>query len=108
MKWKVGKSKIHGNGVFAAKDVEKNEDLGLAIPMVKDTSQHRMFQRNTFGLLINDSDSPNVKVVKKDDGWHFVSVRPIKEDEEIVVQYQDYLDKVDLESFIAGKRVSVI
>jgi hypothetical protein len=108
MKWKVAKSKIHGNGIFAAADIGKNEDIGVSIPMLEDTQNERKFQRNTFGLLINDSLKPNVKCVKQGNNWHFVSLRPIAEDEEIVVNYQDYIDKIDLESFIAGKRVSVI
>ncbi len=108
MKWKVAKSKIHGNGVFAAINIKKGEDVGVAMPMVKDTERERKFQRNTFGLLINDSTKPNVKCVKVGNDWHFISLRPIAENEEIVVNYQDYIEKIDLESFIAGKRVSVV
>jgi hypothetical protein len=108
MKWYIGKSKIHGNGTFCAKDVPKNTDLGLSIPINSETSISKIFFRNTFGLLVNDSKIPNAKTVRMDDGWHFVSTKPIKKDEEILVDYDEYIDKVDLESFISGKRVSVV
>jgi hypothetical protein len=108
MKWKVGKSKIHGNGIFATQDLQPNEDLGAAIPMIKDSSDHRLFQRNTLGLLINDSKDPNVKCSKVGTDWHFITTKSIPKDDEIVIQYQEYMDKLDLESFMSQKRISVV
>lgn len=108
MKWKVGKSKVHGNGVFAAQDLNRGEDVGVSIPMIKDTETERIFQRNTFGLLINDSSTPNVRCMKIEGDWHFVAITPIQEGDELLVDYNDYGDKVELESFIAGKRVAVV
>lgn len=108
MKWCIKKSKIHGNGTFCVEDVPEKTDMGLSIPLTSETEDGKVFFRNTFGLLINDSKTPNVKTHKMNDGWHFVSIRPIKKDEEIIVDYDEYSDKVDLESFISGKKVSVI
>ena len=108
MKWCIKKSSIHGNGTFCTEDVSKQTDLGLSIPISFENETSKTFYRNTFGLLINDSKTPNVKTVKMNDGWHFVSIKPIKKDEEILVDYDEYADKVDLESFISGKKVAVI
>jgi hypothetical protein len=108
MKWKVGKSKIHGNGVFASEDVQVQEDLGVSIPLIEEQPESLLYHRNTFGLLVNESEDPNAKVVKLGKDWHFVSIKPIRKDEEILVDYKDYEDKIDLESFTTGKRVSVI
>lgn len=108
MKWKVGKSKIHGNGVFATQDIALGTDIGVSIPMIRDTPRLRMFHRNTFGLLVNDSKTPNAKTVKRGNDWHFVAIKPIQENEEILVDYQEYLEQVELESFISGKQVSVV
>lgn len=108
MKWKVSKSKVHGNGVFASEDVKEHTDLGICIPLVNELLGHIMFQRNTFGLLVNESKTPNAKIAKVGKDWHFISTKPIKKDEEILVDYKDYEDKIDLESAITGKKVSVI
>jgi hypothetical protein len=108
MKWKVSRSKIHGNGVFASEDVKVHEDLGVSIPLIEEQPRSLLYHRNTFGLLVNDSKTPNAKVVKLGKDWHFVSTKPIKKDEEILVDYEDYESKIDLESFTTGKRISVI
>lgn len=108
LRWKVGKSKIHGNGVFAAEDMPESFDIGVGIVFQRDDKGTVHFHRNTFGLLINESrEDPNVKPVKMGADFHFVSLRPIAKDEELVTDYQEYLKKVEMESFITGKRVSV-
>jgi hypothetical protein len=108
MKWKVSKSKIHGNGVFASEDIKANIDIGISIPLIEETSDYLLYYRNTFGLLVNDSKDPNAKVSKLGKDWHFVSIKQIKKNEEILVDYKDYENKIDLESIITKKRVSVI
>ena len=108
MKWKVGKSKIHGNGIFASEDISVGTDVGVSIPMIQDTPVVRTFHRNTFGLLVNDSKDPNAQTVKIGNDWHFVAIKSIAEDEEIVVDYNQYMEQVELESFVTGKQVSVI
>lgn len=108
MKWKVQKSNIHGNGVFATEIINPKEDIGVAIPLLQETDDHKLFQRNTFGLLVNDSDTPNAKCIKIGNDWHFICTKPINKDEEIVVKYDDYLKTLDIESIMTGKRISVI
>lgn len=108
MKWKVGKSEIHGNGIFATQNITPGTDIGVSIPMIRDTPHLRMFYRNTFGLLVNDSKIPNARTVKRGDDWHFTAIKSIKENEEILVDYQEYLEQVELESFVTGKQVSVV
>jgi len=108
MKWKVGISKIHGNGVFAAQDLGVGEDIGVSIPMVLDTNHSRTFLRNTFGLLINDSGTANSIIEKIGDDWHFIAKLFIPEGEEITVNYSECERKIDYESKITRKRVSVV
>ena len=108
LKWEVQLSDIHGNGVFASTDIQIGESCGLAIPMIQDSEQSRTFQRNTFGLLINDSTSPNVSTTKVGDDWHFVASRFISKGQEILVSYADYELKIDQETIATQKKVSVI
>lgn len=107
MKWKVQKSNVHGNGVFAAQNIKEGEDIGVSIPLVLDTESIKTYQRNTFGLLINDSKNPNCICKKINGDWHFVAIRPIMKDEEILVEYTDYEHKIDFDSFISNKKVIV-
>lgn len=108
MKWKVLKSEIHGNGVFAAVSINEGDDIGVSIPVISDEKQVKTYQRNTFGLLINDSNNPNCTCKKINGDWHFVAIRSIQKDEEILVNYKDYEMKIDMDSFILHKRVIVI
>ena len=108
MKWKVGKSDIHGNGIFAADDIDVNEDIGISIPLISETSNSLLYQRNTFGLLINDSKTPNAKTVKIGKDWHFEAIKHIDKDEEILVDYRNYEINIDIDSLTTGKKVSVI
>lgn len=108
MKWKIEKSQIHGNGVFAATNISSGEDAGISLILVSDSYSYRVYERNTFGIMINDSDNPNVSCTKINGNWHFVALRNIEEDEEIVVSYADYERKIDREAFSTGKRVSVL
>lgn len=107
MKWKVQKSDIHGNGVFAATPLKSGEDIGVSIPLVSDTKSVKTYQRNVFGLLINDSKDPNCTCKKIGGDWHFVAIRSIEENEEILVDYKDYEKKIDMDSFISNKKVIV-
>jgi len=108
MKWKVQKSSIHGNGVFASTNLKKGEDIGVSLPLVNDDNFVKVYQRNTFGLLINDSKTPNAVCQKINGDWHFVALQAIKKDEEICVDYSDYEAKIDMDSFISNKKVIVI
>lgn len=108
MKWRVQTSPIHGNGVFANKDISENEDVGVSIPLIREDSISKIFERNTFGLLINDSNNPNVKCVKIGNDWHFVATKTIPKDEEILIKYNEYQKEIDYEIRVTGKRVLVI
>lgn len=108
MKWRVQTSSIHGNGVFANKDIAANEDVGVSIPLLKEDSVTKVFERNTFGLLINDSQEPNVKCVKIGTDWHFVAIKLIEKDEEILIKYEEYQKEIRSEVQVTRKRVLVI
>ena len=104
----MAKSNIHGNGIFARVDLKSKEDIGVSIPLILDTPTQVIFERNTFGLLINHSDQPNAECKKIGDNWHFVTLKPISSNEEIMVDYKNYEQKIDSESLITRKKVSVL
>lgn len=108
MKWKVGRSKIHGNGVFANQNIKKGESIGIGIPLLGETPKTITFERNTFGLLINESKTPNAETIKIGKDWHFVAIKDIIVNEEIFVDYSDYEQKIDKVHLITKKAVSVI
>lgn len=84
MLWSIRNSKIHGKGVFAVTDVKSGTDLGIAIKRI-----NSMVPLRTTGLgaKVNHSTKPNVKLVKKTDGYHLVTTRAVKKDEEMAADY---------------------
>lgn len=109
MKWEVKLSTIHGNGVFAKADIAPQEDIGVSIVRVFDSVSKRIFERNTFGLLINNNPkSPNAETIMIGNNWHFVALSPINKGEEILVDYNDYMAKINAESAKLNKRVIVV
>lgn len=94
----IKESSIEGLGLFATKDIEAGEPLGVThinIPCIS----NEMY-RTPLGGFYNHSEEPNCKRVgrmlfdKTGDkiGWEYVleTIRPIKEGEELTVEYTLY------------------
>ena len=98
----IDKSKIHGLGLFATEDIDK--DINLGISHVKNTSSkfENNYVRTPLGGCINHSDDPNcIKfipnvVVAPDvkvslpDYMSLKTIRKIRKGEELTVTYTLY------------------
>lgn len=84
MIFKIGPSKVHGNGVIAVRDIAKGETIGTAIiykafrPEVTD-----------MGKYVNHSYQPNSRLQFVAGRYDLVATEYIKADEEIIADYND-------------------
>jgi len=78
--FKRGMSDIHGYGMFAKKDIEKNQYIGMASIDNK--------YKTYLGRYVNHSRRPNIKFIFTDTGDLITkSIKEIKTGEELFVDY---------------------
>ena len=83
------KSSIHGFGIFAKKDINKNDIIGIAGGL-KNNKHYRSY----LGRFTNHSNSKNIIFKELDSGDVIaVCIKNIKKDEEILVDYRDHFLK---------------
>mgnify|MGYP003639403402 FL=1 len=82
MKYKVGKSEIHGDGVFAIKSYKKGERISNEPDYVNDTNQTIASSFHNH----NDKDS-NILNVKKGNKRFLIAKRGIEVGEELTANY---------------------
>ena len=82
-------SSIHGFGIFAKKDINKNDIIGIVLGFEND-EQYRSY----IGRFTNHSNIKNA-IFKELDSGDVIAVctKNIKEDEEILVDYRDHFLK---------------
>ena len=89
--WEIKESEISGKGIFSVKNLEKNEEIGLAfIKTDKTGNSDKDYFRTKLGAYVNHSDEPNLTLVKKNNKYFYKTLREIKEDEELFVNYQEF------------------
>ena len=81
----IGKSNIHGYGIFAIKDIPKNTKLGLSHIKVDD-----LMVRTPLGGFYNHSDNPNCEKYRVGLGWFLRTIKDITRGEEITATYTFY------------------
>ena len=81
----IGKSNIHGYGIFAIKDIPKNTKLGLSHIRVDD-----LMVRTPLGGFYNHSDNPNCEKYRVGLGWFLRTIKDIIIGEEITATYTFY------------------
>ena len=81
----IGKSNIHGYGIFAIKDIPKNTKLGLSHIRVDD-----LMVRTPLGGFYNHSDNPNCEKYRVGLGWFLRTIKDIIKGEEITAIYTFY------------------
>jgi SET domain-containing protein len=92
-------SNIHGYGLFAVQTIKANHDLGVT--HVADSRFQDGFIRTALGSYANHSNKPSIKGVRKDDTYHFVTIRQIEADEELLIDYADFnYDKDILKGYL--------
>ena len=94
MKYKVGKSKIEGEGLFTSKELKENELIGLAHLNNEPTE--------VVGKYHNHSDNPNAYSVKIKNKRFIYALRDLKPGEEITVDYTKQPELEQPESFKKG------
>lgn len=84
-KYFVGKSKIHGKGVFSKQDLEENETIGLLHTI---NQPYLDYDFTELGKLHNHNDNPNChnKLIGKQ--RFLVASRTIKKGEELTTNYR--------------------
>ena len=87
----IKESSIHGLGIFATSSISKGTDLGIAhVEMVEWLKFPQNYCRTPLGGFYNHSDDPNCKLVDSDCYKRLVSIKDIKEGEEITCVYTLY------------------
>jgi hypothetical protein len=105
-KYKVGKSKIQGKGVFSKQDLNPGDYIGKAHTINK---LYTDYDFTDLGKNHNHSDSPNVQNVLIGNERHFVAIKPIKKGQEITTDYRlqpDLEQPEDFEQAKGGKKLT--
>jgi len=114
-KYYVDNSKIHGLGIHAAKNLKKDEEIGHVVDAVtKKKKNHEYFttkmskqlgtfiERTELERYLNHSNKPNAVCIAKDYKVYLVTLKQIKEGEEVTVNYKDAYNTLDEAQIIAN------
>jgi hypothetical protein len=86
--WYIGSSDIEGQGVFAGKDYEVGDTIGLAMtPGDEDEWSAKIWNLTTLARHCNHQSKNNVEVKKVDGKFDLVALQPISQDDELVSDY---------------------
>jgi hypothetical protein len=87
--WYVGDSDIQGQGVFAGRDFDADEVIGLALTAGdKDEWDSKIWNLTLLARKCNHQTAGyNVEIRKKDDHFELVALKPISQDDELVSSY---------------------
>jgi len=101
-KYKIVESRIHGKGVFSDKDLDKGEKVARLVNemdiMVQTLQLDDKDPRTEVGKYVNHHTRPNSKFVRDPNSlwWYLVTVKDIKKDRELTIDYTDtpwFVDK---------------
>ena len=80
-----------GYSLFSKKDIDKNQVIGKVISKIQKNNGRELpngfFETKIIGRYVNHSNSPNTKAKSKNDEYFLVSIKNIKKDQEITVDY---------------------
>jgi len=96
-KYSVKKSDINGKGVFASKDFEKGELVGMAVTdeeAVTDTVNFRD-ARTKLGKYLNHQNKENAALKSENNTLNIYTNVPIRKGEEVTVNYKKGPNYVD-------------
>jgi hypothetical protein len=105
-KFKIGPSKIHGNGVICTRTIQKGERIGIAFTRNLETQE--IFITPDFGVFLNHKVKSNIRFIMVKQGdievYYSVAIQTISVGEEITVNY----DGEDVPYFIEGSKPEYI
>ena len=81
----IKRSKIHGLGIFALVDIEKNHTIGMSHLEVEND-----LIRTPLGGFINHSENANCEKKKFNNRWFVKTINDIKKGQELTLNYQWY------------------
>ena len=82
----IKESGIDGLGLFAKEGIGQGTNLGMTHLKIKD----EIFRTPLGGFINHSNDANCVKVEFNNDRWHLITLRNIKEGEELTVSYTFY------------------
>lgn len=82
-KFYISDSKIHGKGVFAAKDYTKDEFIEVGVTGILP------YITQGFGNMVNHSYTPNAYLNYKDGNHNISALTGIKKGDEITINYKN-------------------
>ena len=85
----IKNSQIHGLGLFATCFIPKNTNIGLT-HVYNDEFEDNYIRTPLGGFFNHDSKNPNCKILKKEHFIFLISIRDIKEGEELTSCYTFY------------------
>jgi hypothetical protein len=83
---RLRRSKIHGHGIHAAKDIKPGTQLGMSHL----SSRTHGLIRTATGAYVNHSETPNAMVEPRSAAWYLVATENIKKGEEVTVNYKNH------------------
>ena len=82
----IKESGVEGLGLFAKEGIGQGTNLGMTHLKIKD----EIFRTPLGGFINHANDANCVKVEFNNDRWHLITLRNIKEGEELTVRYTFY------------------
>lgn len=87
--WYIGDSEIAGQGVFAGKDYQPGDVIGIAMTCgPKDEYGAQCWNLTTLARYCNHQQKNNVEIKKKDNQFDLIATKPISTDDELVADYR--------------------
>ena len=87
----IKQSGINGLGLFAKEGIGQGTNLGMTHLKYSSVTMKDEIFRTPLGGFINHANDANcVKVEFNNDRWHLITLRNIKEGEELTVSYTFY------------------
>lgn len=93
----IASSAIHGMGLFTQKPIKSGYDFGIT--HVADDRFPDGYIRTPFGAFINHSYTPNCEVVEVEDTLHIRTIKDIKAEEELTLNYAPYYTEDELANY---------
>lgn len=86
--WYIGDSEIAGQGIFASRDYEPGDVLGVAMTSGgEDEFGAKIWNLTEMARYCNHQTAANAKLVRDGDVYKLIASKPIGNDEEVVADY---------------------
>ena len=99
MKYKIGRSKIHGKGVICSRPIRHGETIALVFERVNNTGRSEDdWNMKPMGKYVNHSWKPNARLIRKGHNYYLQATQNINVNDEITANYNDspdFISKAD-------------